>query len=320
MRCYAALIACATLHAAPLPFQKGVNFTAEHPGGYSSTGAIQMLQKLPAYGINSIALVPYGSTRPGNPSVRFSGVNTMEKDEGMLRLATIAHAKGIRILLKPQIWSRGGSPSNLDFPNAQDRKSWFASYRLFVEHYAALATQMKADMFCVGVEFVLLSRNESEWRALIKRARELYKGPIVYAANFGPEFEQLKFWDALDYIGLNNYYPVPDSLDMAAIVQKVEAVQKKFNKPIIFPEAGYPSLTNPNREPWAEAPRALSMDAQAKCLDALLKAFYPKPWFHGMYVWKVGTNGFGGLNDGSHTPWDKPAMQVLRRWYQKPGR
>ena len=39
-----------------------------------------------------------------------------------------------------------------------------------------------------------------------------------------------------------------------------------------------------------------------------------------MYVWKVGTNGFGGLNDGSHTPWDKPAMQVLRRWYQKPGR
>lgn len=317
MRYLVALSICLTLEAGTLPFQKGVNFTAEHPGGYSSEEAAQMLAKLPGHGINSIALVPYGSTRPGTPAVRFSGVNTMEKDDGMLHLAAVAHSKGMRVLLKPQIWSRSGSPSELNFTKPEDRKAWFASYRLFVEHYAALATQMKADMFCVGVEFVLLSKHDQEWRSLIKRARELYKGPITYAANFGPEFEQLKFWDAVDYIGLNNYYPIPDSLDMTGIVQKVEAVQKRFNKPVIFPEAGYPSLTTPNREPWAEQPRELSMDAQARCYEALLKAFYTKPWFQGIYWWKVGTNGFGGLKDGTHTPWGKPAMQVVERWYRK---
>ena len=30
-----------------------------------------------------------------------------------------------------------------------------------------------------------------------------------------------------------------------------------------------------------------------------------------MYWWKVGSNRFGGSQDGSHTPWRKPAMEML---------
>jgi hypothetical protein len=52
----------------------------------------------------------------------------------------------------------------------------------------------------------------------------------------------------------------------------------------------------------------------------IFKAFYAKPWFNGMYWWKVGTNGFGGPEDGSHTPWGKPAMDVVKRWYVNGGR
>ncbi|HET7102290.1 MAG TPA: hypothetical protein VFJ52_14140, partial [Terriglobia bacterium] len=39
-----------------------------------------------------------------------------------------------------------------------------------------------------------------------------------------------------------------------------------------------------------------------------------------MYWWKVGTNGFGGADDTSLTPWGKPAMQVVRKWYQDESR
>ena len=63
----------------------------------------------------------------------------------------------------------------------------------------------------------------------------------------GPEFETLRFWDALDYIGLNNYYPLPEDLATDAIVARVESVQRKFRKPVIFPEAGFASLESPNR-------------------------------------------------------------------------
>ena len=152
------------------------------------------------------------------------------------------------------------------------------------------------------------------------RARKLYKGPLVYAATQGPEFEGIKFWDALDYIGLNNYYPLPDDLSTAAVVQKVETVQRKFQKPVIFPEAGFASLKAPHRAPWDETPRELSPSDQARCYEAVLRAFYTKPWFHGVYWWKVGTNGYGGMHDGSHTPWGKPAMDVVARWYKDGGR
>jgi hypothetical protein len=165
-----------------------------------------------------------------------------------------------------------------------------------------------------------MSRYEAEWRKLIARARQLYAGPLVYAATQGPEFEGVRFWDALDYIGLNDYYPLPDDLSTDAVVRKVELVQRKFNKPVIFPEAGFPSLKDPHREPWSESPRPISLADQAKCYEAVLRAFYKKPWFQGVYWWKVGSNGRGGPQDGSHSPWGKPAMEIVARWYKDGGR
>ena len=82
---------------------------------------------------------------------------------------------------------------------------------------------------------------------------------------------------------------------------------------MIFPEAGFASLEAPHRAPWDETSRKLSMEDQARCYEAIYKAFWGKPWFKGIYWWKIGTNGFGGPGDG-HTPWGKPAMEVVRRW------
>jgi hypothetical protein len=79
-------------------------------------------------------------------------------------------------------------------------------------------------------------------------------------------------------------------------------------------------MSAPHRAPWDETPRAISLDEQARCYEAVFQAFYTKPWFRGMYWWKVGTNGFGGVKDGSHTPWGKPAMEIVKKWYVEGGR
>ncbi len=100
------------------------------------------------------------------------------------------------------------------------------------------------------------------------------------------------------------------------MVKKIETVQKKFKKPVIFPEAGYPSLEAPHREPWDETKRKISLQDQVRCYEALLRAFYNKRWFYGVDWWKIGNNGFGGPQDGSHTPWDKPAMDGNREMVQ----
>ena len=307
-------------NAAVIPFQRGVNYTAEFPDGYGSERARQILQSLPKFGVNAVAFVPYGFAPKGEPSVRFSGARGLERDDAIAKLSSLARSAGIKVLLKPQLWLRGGSTTDINFTKEAQRRQWFQQYRLFLEHYAKLAADIRADLFCVGVEFAGMAPYEAEWRALIQRARQIYPGKLTYAANFGPEFETTQFWDALDYVGLNNYYPLPDDLSTAKVVARVEAVHKKFGKPVIFPEVGFASLEAPHRQPWDETPRKLSPEAQAHCYEAVFKGFYHKPWFEGIYWWKVGTNGFGGLEDGSHTPWNKPAMKVVTQWYLRGGR
>jgi hypothetical protein len=306
---------------APYPkifFQKGVSFSAEFPNPYASAGARQMLRTLHADGVNAVALVPYGGMQLGSPEVRGFGQHSWESDEGLRELSRLAHALGMKVMLKPGIWIRGGHfGGDIEFASQAERRKWFDNYGSFIVRYAKLAAEIHADLFCVGGEFVRMSGYDGEWRKIITDIRKVYPGPVTYAANFGDEFEDLKFWDALDYIGLQEYYPLPNDLSTAALVKKVEAVQQRFHKPVIFTEVGFPSAPDGNRHPWQDGRRGKTdTRLQAHCYQAIFQAFYRKPWFEGMYWWKVGSNGFGGPGDTSLTPWGKPAMQVVRKWYQ----
>ena len=303
-------------------FQHGVNFTAEWPGGYGSAGAETMLRKLPSYGVDAIALVPYAFTPAHSTQVRWGG--RLESEQGMQHLAGVAHSVGMKVMLKPQVWTRGGYPGDLQFTSPEREREWFGQYRRYLLHEAVLARRLHADLFCVGVELSHLSRNEAEWRGLISAVRRVYHGPLTYAANPGDEFERLRFWDALDYIGLDEYYPLPDSLDTTALVRRVSAVQARLHKPVLLTEVGFPSQSGANRHPWDDgtgdhAPASLDLPLQARAYAAIFAAFYPQPWCVGMYWWKIGTSGFGGAEDGSHTPWGKPAMQVMAQWYRRRG-
>ena len=101
--------------------------------------------------------------------------------------------------------------------------------------------------------------------------------------------------------------------------EKIEAVERKFRKPVLFTEAGFGAHQNSHREPWEdETTKPLDLAEQARGYEGLLSAVYKKPWFRGVYWWKVGTNGYGGPDNNSMTPWRKPAMDVVRRFYLLP--
>jgi hypothetical protein len=295
-------------------FQRGVAFTAEAGVRYGSAPARGNLAELPAFGVNAIAIVPYGGSRMvgGRITIRTAGRGSWENDEGVEVTAAVARQLGMRVMLKPHVWRM----TEEQVASAELRRQWFDEYGRFIEHYARLATKIHADLFCVGTEFQQLSRQDDEWRKIIARVRALYAGPLTYAPTQGPEFESITFWDALDYIGLDNYYPLPDDYSTAELLAKVEAVHNKYGKPVLFTEAGFSAVENAHRAPWEdETDKPLSLEEQARCYEALLKAFYEKPWFYGVYWWKVGTNGYGGPQNNSMTPWRKPAMDVVKRWY-----
>lgn len=300
---------------APYPklfFQKGVAFTAEAMVRYDSEQARQMLRQLPAWGVDSVALVPYGWSRVDPPRISPAGMNSWENDLGVRILAATAHQLGMKVLLKPHIWR---PPDENALPR-EAIPAWFDQLESFAAHYATLARDIHADVFCVGTELGWLAREEQHWRRLIAKVRTIYPGPITYAATQGPEFETIRFWDALDYIGIDNYYPLGPGYSTSDMLAKIEEVRSRFPKPVLFTEAGFASARDAHKHPWADnPPDPLSLEEQVKCYRALLESFYDKPWFYGVYWWKVGTNGYGGPENNSMTPWRKPAMETVREWY-----
>ena len=315
-------------------FQKGVAVSHEggvRSGGYASERAVGVLRGLAAMGVDSVSLMPFAfMPAPDAPVLRmFTG----ESDESLDHMTYAAHQAGLRVMLKPQIWLRGGKFSgDIQFDTEEDFQTFWRAYRQWILHYARLARNNRIDLLCIGTELRHLSTREKEWRKLVAEIRRVYPGPLTYAANWGREFEETPFWDALDYIGLNNYYPLaedggdtsPAQLQARAdqLAQSVAAVASRWKKPVLLTEVGYPSQAKAAAQPWLEDFSARSDPAlQARLYEAVFQAFYKQPWFAGMYWWKWPSSGHGGgPDDPSLTPLNKPAAQVVRSWYQGPTR
>jgi hypothetical protein len=118
---------------------------------------------------------------------------------------------------------------------------------------------------------------------------------------------------------LDNYYPLPEDRSTEQIAAKIEAVHSRFAKPVLFTEAGFSTYELSHQAPWEDAPKGrLAPEAQARNVEALLRGFHGRPWLRGIFWWKVGTADGGGLEDGSHILWRKPAMDAIGKWFRLP--
>jgi hypothetical protein len=79
-------------------------------------------------------------------------------------------------------------------------------------HYETLAAAAGADLLCLGVELNFADgAYPDEWRRLVAETRAIYAGPLTYAANHSPGangggYPGVRFWDALDFIGIDAYF------------------------------------------------------------------------------------------------------------------
>ncbi|GAA3994973.1 hypothetical protein GCM10022408_01670 [Hymenobacter fastidiosus] len=258
-----------------------------------------------------------------------------ESDYGLVQTARQARKQGINTLLKPHLWLRGPGgtwPGDVEMQSAADWQAWFASYSVFILHYARLAEEQQMAAFCIGTELEKTVSHEAEWRALIRQVRQVYHGPLTYAANWSGEFERVRFWDALDFIGIQAYFPLSqaDSPPKKSLLtnwqphlKAIARVQKQFNKPVVFTEAGYKSTPDAAIEPWKWPDHTAAFSppdeaTQAACYEALFETFWPQPWFKGLFVWKwyPGLAADGpARRHADFTPQHKPAERVMAAWY-----
>jgi hypothetical protein len=203
-----------------------------------------------------------------------------------------------------------------------------------VWYYARLAQDVGAAMLIIGTELANPVRQRPAfWRALIREVRRVYDGEVTYAANWYEEYEHVTFWEDLDYIGVQAYFPLSEhespSLDAIKAGWKphqsaLAALHEKTGRPILFTEIGYRSVPYAAIEPWRwlarDEPGQVEPDyeLQARLYQAFFERCWHQPWLSGVFVWKwYGSTGRRGRDRHTldFTPQDKPAEQVIGSWF-----
>lgn len=318
------LTACSMPAARPPEKQKGISFAAAHPrlGTYGSPESAASLRAVKALGATWVTIMPFGFHR-GTPALRWGGERVWETDEAVAAVTQQAHDVGLRVMLKPHVWGRIElQPRSW---SEADWQAWLADYGRFAEHYARLARDSGADAFCLGNEQHVRPQHDAEWRAIIRRVRAVYDGPITYGANFDEVFD-VPFWDAVDWIGVSGYFPLTDSRSPTRaelvrawqpVLQKLEALSRRHRRPVVFTEIGYRSAEGSGWRQW-EIPRdaPVSLDAQTNAYEAFFEAVWPQPWVAGAYPWKwFSYVGHGAVDGNDYDFESKPAAEVIRKAY-----
>jgi hypothetical protein len=313
---------------------------------YNPSQSDPELKKLANSGVNWIILV----SQVWQETLSSTNISRHEyntpSDDSLRHVINMAHSLGIRVVLSPYMGmsidvKHTGNPSPVNigtaFYNELQWREWFTSYGETINYYASLAQDTGADMFCIGHELGYVTQREEDWRRVAKEVRARFKGPITYASlcvepdrDPGAEMRRIKWWDAVDYIGVDVYFRLTDKNNptveelKAAWKQKgyltlLEDLSAKFNKPIIFTEFGYRSIDGANKVPgmWTSDGN-VDLQEQADCYQAAFEVLWDSPWLKGIfwYTWFANPVVWpGGLADKNYTPSGKPAEEVVKKYY-----
>ncbi len=282
---------------------------------------------------NYAAIMPFGFTSSiDNPNIGYSKSWQWfgETKEGAKHYIKVLNKSGIKVMLKPQIWVNDGVfTGKIKMTNEADWEILEETYSNFILDFAQVAEDAKADIFCIGTELESFVTNRPDyWKHLISEVRKIYKGQLTYAANWN-EFERTPFWNLLDYIGIDAYFPVsnektPTVEECLKGWEKHKATIKSFNetydKPVLFTEFGYRSVDYSGKAPWTidRTENDVNMEAQVNTTKALFETFWKEEWFAGGFVWKWFHfhDKAGGKNNNRFTPQNKPAESVISSYYQ----
>ncbi|SDQ06986.1 glycoside hydrolase family 113 [Flagellimonas zhangzhouensis] len=281
---------------------------------------------------NYAAIMPYGFIRDIEaPELVFNTDRQWfgERREGCMQYIKTLHENGVKVMLKPQLWIwRGEFTGHMVMKTEEEWEKFENSYAQFILLYAELAEETQTDIFCIGTELEAFVKNRPEfWNQLIADVRKVYKGKITYAANWD-EYDETPFWNQLDYIGVNAYFPLTDDKDptMQALKEgwkpwktKLQALVEKENKPIMFTEFGYRSMDFTGKKPWLvdRGEMNVNLQAQADAIQVIFDEFWSEEWFAGGFLWKwfIDHEEVGGHADNRFTPQNKPAELVVRNHF-----
>lgn len=281
-----------------------------------------------------VAVQPYAYSYNGKPEVWWGNGRQWwgETVNGSRSLVRHARGKGVKVMLKPMVYIPGSWPGDYTLATEADWKKWEESYAAYVMEFARLAAAEQVEMFVIGTEFKIAAQQRGAfWRKLIREVRAVYHGPITFAANWD-SYQTVPFWDDLDFIGVDAYYPLVEAenpsvlalrMAWAAPLNELRAFHRKTGKKIIFTEFGYRSLGKAAWKHWEQEHisrhTGAQMTGQENAYAAFFEVVWNEEWFAGCFIWNWYTNHSraGGTGNSDYTPQNKPAQKVISDWFSK---
>ena len=313
-------------------FQKGMGYVTWSKDAYKSENSDESLARVKEAGTDWVSiLVTWYQTTPWSGDIHRTGKTP--SDESVIYVIRKAHEMGLKVCLKMHLdlldTSDGSWRGEIGCMRESEWDEWFKKYTDYIMYYTKIAEKEKVEMICVGTELSTTATAKGYmWEDLIKTVRGSFSGLLVYAAHWD-RYLDIRFWHLLDFVGINAYFPVTEEMAPSyeelkkgwkKWVTEIEEFQARIQKPIIFPEAGCNSADGAAIRPWEHVPRSeVNIKLQEDYYRALLEEFWNKEWFYGLYWWYWGTNvHMGGIYNRGFTPQNKPAEEVVRKWYSKP--
>lgn len=279
--------------------------SALHPGvGYGTDASRRAFLELRRMGATWVSLTPFGRVwdlAPSGVSLTFEAPFEDNRD-AVASAIRQAHAAGLRVMLVPHLWVESGQwRAQIDPGDEAAWQRWSQSYRRFVLEWAGVAREAQAEMFSVGVELRswVTTPRAASFLPIIDEVRRVYPGLLTYAANWD-DVENTVILGSLDVIGINAFYPLAEregaSFDELVaggerVAQRIGALGREWNKPVMFTEFGYTTRPDPAVRPWEwpDHMTAVVVDqrAQAEAYAALLAPLMTVPEFAGYFMWRV---------------------------------
>jgi len=267
---------------------------------------VEAMREIKELGVNWIAIHPYAGIRSDGEVRGFRG-RRHDDLTWLTRPIREAHKLGMKICIKPHLayWHSGFSwRGEITFHTKQEWQTFFTTYSDWLEELVRICVD--ADAFVVGTELDGTIGFENEWRQMIKSVRNLTNAPITYAANWNG-YEKIKFWDALDVIGIQAYFPIsniPGMVDQDQLreawkerLEELNTFARKWNKHLVFTELGYDISENAAYEPWKPGRRSVNAEIlQERCLNTALEAIEQDDMVIGAFIWKWFAGNHRGEN------------------------
>ena len=298
------------------------------------------LQELQQLGVNSVALLPYCFYTPGDPTIdEISRCTDPSCPHGpsirgaVLEALQRAQSANMSIMIKPQLWTMGEWVGHLTFSTEQEWQMFEQNYTNFIMEWVRIAAANQVDYFCVGTELrIFVAQRPSYWRQLIAQIKTVYTGKLTYAANWD-DYQEVSFWDELDYIGVDAYFPltpkaVPSICELKEMWQPYKEELANYaqaqQRPILFTEFGYLSVEGAAYNTWVLEDKiketVINEAAQSNALQVLLTELAQEDWWAGGFQWKWYADSVSAYCEWDlnkdYTPQNKQAEETLKVLYQ----